>query len=98
MEANENLRDGRFIHAWIHANTISDVITLPLTTISFNHEDVPFVFVVNNNLAEQRWLTLGHEIMDQVEVVHGVSAGEWVIIRGYEQLKHNSPVQIIGHL
>lgn len=98
VEANESLRDGGFIHAWIHANTISDAITLPLTTISFNHEDAPFVFVVRNNLAEQRWLTLGHEIMDQVEVVHGVSAGEWVITHGYERLKHNSPVQIIGHL
>jgi RND family efflux transporter MFP subunit len=55
----------------------------------------PLVFVVENGLAKWRYIQIGPENEQFVEVLDGVKEGEQVIVEGHLTLAHDSPVRII---
>ena len=55
----------------------------------------PLVFVVENGLAKWRYIQIGQENEQFVEVLDGVKEGEQVIVEGHMTLAHDSPVRII---
>ncbi len=54
----------------------------------------PYVYVVNNNIAQQRVIKIGRELGDKIEVLSGLSAGETVVVTGQLNLSEGKPVQI----
>lgn len=55
----------------------------------------PLVFVVENGLAKWRYIQIGQENEQFVEVLDGVKEGEPVIVEGHMTLAHDSPVRVI---
>jgi multidrug efflux pump subunit AcrA (membrane-fusion protein) len=52
------------------------------------------VFVVKEDRAERRAVTVGLENGDQVEVLAGVTAGERVVVEGPQTLKDGDKVKV----
>ncbi|MGI9275089.1 MAG: efflux RND transporter periplasmic adaptor subunit [Endozoicomonas sp.] len=90
------LRDGMFVRAWIATKVKTDVLTIPWQVLSFR-EGQPFVYVVNDDQrVELRWLVLGLQGLEEVEVLGGLSEGERVVTRGQHLLKTGSRVKVLG--
>ncbi len=55
-----------------------------------------FVFVVANNKAERREVTLGSRSIGKAEILKGISPGETVVVRGTQIIRDGSAVSIRG--
>lgn len=51
-----------------------------------------YVFVVNNNRVERREVTLNQRLPGEVEVIQGLKAGDTVIARGTQRVRHGQTV------
>jgi multidrug efflux pump subunit AcrA (membrane-fusion protein) len=61
--------------------------------------DVPYVFVVTeDDTVEQREVTLGVTIGNQVEILDGISEGERVVIQGQSLLDDGANVRVIDEI
>lgn len=56
----------------------------------------PEIFVVEDNKAVRRKISIGKMLADQVEVTQGLSEGEEVILTGQINLEDGAPVQIMS--
>jgi multidrug efflux system membrane fusion protein len=54
----------------------------------------PYVYVVNNKVAQRRKITVGRELGDVIEVRGGLQAGDQVVTTGQLNLIDGKPVQI----
>ncbi len=72
------------------------VIIIPAKALLFEREgrDGPYCFVVEDDKAKKRSLTLGIINEDSVEVLTGVKLGESVVVVGKENLKDDSSVVV----
>jgi len=50
------------------------------------------IFVVKDGRAERRDVKLGERLPGEVEIVEGLAAGEQVVVRGVQKIRHNQPV------
>ncbi len=53
------------------------------------------VFVVEKGAAQERVISIGLENDEQVEVLSGLEAGERLVIKGFETLRHRSKVKVV---
>jgi HlyD family secretion protein len=53
-------------------------LQVPLSSLFRDHQDWA-VFVVNNNRAELRQVTIGHQNGLSAEIVSGLQPGEWIV-------------------
>ncbi|WP_087021279.1 efflux RND transporter periplasmic adaptor subunit [Thaumasiovibrio subtropicus] len=92
-----SLKEGQFVRAWIETSTLADAISLPLHALSFRNGK-PFVYVIDphTQIAERRDIQLGLQSIDRVEILHGLIAGERVVVRGQHLLVNGSSVTVIG--
>jgi len=56
-----------------------------------------YVFVVANNKAERREVTLGARTLGKAEILKGVAPGETIVIRGTQVIRDGSPVTVRGN-
>lgn len=54
----------------------------------------PYVYVVNQNVAQQRKLTIGRELGDNIEVLSGLQPGDQVVTTGQLNLTNGKSVQV----
>jgi len=54
----------------------------------------PYVYVVNQNIAQQRKLTIGRELGDNIEVLGGLQPGDQVVTTGQLNLTNGKSVQV----
>lgn len=55
-----------------------------------------YVFVIEDNAARKRPVNTGIIKDDMVEILDGIEAGELLVVKGQQLLKHNIPVKIVG--
>ncbi|MHA7833744.1 MAG: efflux RND transporter periplasmic adaptor subunit [Algiphilus sp.] len=60
--------------------------------------DAQFVFVISDNIAEQREVQLGMRTPGWAEILEGLAVGEQVVIRGAQGLSDGSAVEIMPPL
>jgi len=88
---DRSLLPGMFANINVIVPTKSNVLTVPQMAIQYS----PFgdtVFVVQNDKAVQRYVTLGEQRGAEVEVTRGLSAGETIVSIGGEKLQNGSAV------
>jgi multidrug efflux pump subunit AcrA (membrane-fusion protein) len=54
-----------------------------------------FVFTVQGGRALRKRVLTGFEKNEEVEILEGLSEGQWVVIRGQESLKDQATVKVI---
>jgi len=89
------LHPGMFVKADIITAEKDSVIVIPKDIIMTGNRG-KYVFVVGrNNTAEDRWLTIGLQNQESVEVIEGLKANDRLIIDGYETLRDRSKIKVI---
>ena len=88
------LRAGMRAEAEIEYKILKDVIIVPRKAILVRSER-PLVFVVENNIALWRYIEMGKQNSEDVEIKSGVEEGELVIVEGQLTLAHQSKVRIV---
>ena len=91
------LKAGMFTRVELKYDTHEDVLTVPYNAL-INQDNTQALYVIKDTKAERREVTLGYRENNIVEILSGVSAGEQIVIRGQQNLKDQSLVEIITPL
>lgn len=91
------LKSGMFTRVELKYDTHNDVITIPYNAL-ISQDDSQAVYVINDTIAERRVVNLGYREDNKVEITSGVSLGEQIVIRGQQDLKDQSLVEVITPL
>ncbi|MCZ4336471.1 efflux RND transporter periplasmic adaptor subunit [Shewanella colwelliana] len=94
---NATLKAGMFTRVELRYDTHSDVITVPYNAV-INQDNEYALYVIDGENASRRAVTLGYREADTVEVVSGITPGEQIVIRGHQNLKDQSLVEVISEL
>ena len=89
------LRPGAFAEVTVPVQTIKTAAVIPQTAVRPSERGF-LAYVVENNAAVERVLTLGMRTADGlVEVLSGLSPDEQLVVRGSEALRDGVPVRLI---
>ncbi|MCL1057993.1 efflux RND transporter periplasmic adaptor subunit [Shewanella gelidimarina] len=91
------LKAGMFTRVELRYDTHNDVITVPYNAL-VNQDNEFALYVIDGTSANRRTVTLGYREADTVEVVAGIEPGEQIVIRGHQNLKDQSLVEVISSL
>ncbi|GGP39385.1 RND transporter MFP subunit [Shewanella saliphila] len=91
------LKAGMFTRVELKYDTHQNVLTVPYNAL-INQDNTQALYVINDTIAERREVSLGYRENNTVEILSGVSAGEQIVIRGQQNLKDQSLVEIITPL
>lgn len=87
------LKPGMFAEIQISTGNKNDVIVVPKEAL-INRGADKTIYIVNNNVAEERVVETGLEAQDKVEIVRGLSLGEKYVIEGQQSLFNKAKVTI----
>lgn len=89
------LKIGMFADVVLNTQSISDAIVIPSESI-MQEEDKYYVYVVNNDVAEKRYIETGIFNNEFTEIKSGIKSGEYVVVVGKEYLsEQNNKVRIV---
>lgn len=92
LQLNTNqLRAGTYVMVGFDLGGKAKVLQIPKLALAEGIKN-PYVYVVKNNVASVRQITLGREIGENIEVVAGLEAGEEVVTSGQINLTDGSNV------
>jgi membrane fusion protein (multidrug efflux system) len=87
------LLPGMYASVEVEAGQPKSMLTVSQTAVTFN----PYgetVYVIEDNIAKQRFVTVGLKRGDQMVILTGLKEGELVVTSGQIKLRNNSPVKI----
>jgi membrane fusion protein (multidrug efflux system) len=93
QNADGRLKPGLFATARIEQAEQTPAILIPKAAVSTNGE-VSRVFVVKGDKAEERLITIGQTVGDNVEATTGIQAGDRVIVGGREKLRDGTAITV----
>lgn len=88
------LKPGMFVEVRIATGKKDNVLVIPRKAILYK-QGKTYVFVLKDNLASQREITLGLTEEDLAEVAAGIAEGDVIISVGVENLKDGQPVTVL---
>lgn len=88
---NHPLKAGMFGLLTFSAHSASSALWIPREAIMGSLKDAK-IFVIENNLAKSRKVSVGSENGTDVEILNGLKEGEVVVVNGQVNLKENSAV------
>jgi membrane fusion protein (multidrug efflux system) len=91
------LKAGMFTRVELKYDTHNNVVTVPYNAV-INQDNALALYVIKDEKALRREVSLGYRENDLVEIVEGVEPGERVVIRGQQNLKDQSLVEVITPL
>ncbi|MBM3422111.1 MAG: efflux RND transporter periplasmic adaptor subunit [Chlorobi bacterium] len=91
----EPLRAGMFVRVILKGSELRNVPVIPRTALSGSILS-PEVYVVKNQTARLRKITVGREYGDYLAVSSGLSEGELVVTNGQNELRDGAQVRIIA--
>ncbi|QYJ87569.1 efflux RND transporter periplasmic adaptor subunit [Shewanella mesophila] len=91
------LKAGMFTRVELRYDTHTNVITVPYNAV-VNQDNQFALYVIDGENASRREVSLGYREADTVEVTSGIEPGEQIVIRGHQNLKDQSLVEVISEL
>ncbi|MEI6859440.1 MAG: efflux RND transporter periplasmic adaptor subunit [Shewanella sp.] len=91
------LKAGMFTRVELRYDTHINVITVPYNAV-INQDNQFALYVIDGTNASRREVFLGYREADTVEIIAGIKAGELIVIRGQQNLKDQSLVEVISSL
>ena len=73
----------------------TDQIGIPESAVTIQG-DTAFVFVVNNDTAEQKNIKIGKRNFGKVSVLSGLSEGDIVISEGVSKVRNKAKVKVVN--
>ncbi|MBL4816538.1 MAG: efflux RND transporter periplasmic adaptor subunit, partial [Shewanella sp.] len=78
-------------------DTHNNVITVPYNAV-VNQDNQFALYVIDGTNVNRREVSLGYREADTVEIISGIEPGEQIVIRGQQNLKDQSLVEVISSL
>ncbi|QFU22307.1 efflux RND transporter periplasmic adaptor subunit [Shewanella eurypsychrophilus] len=94
---NAKLKSGMFTRVELRYDTHNNVITVPYNAV-VNQDNEFALYVIDGNNVNRRQVSLGYREADTVEIIAGIEPGEQIVIRGQQNLKDQSLVEVISTL
>ncbi len=88
---NGELRPGMFMNVVLDVASRENAVTVPEEAV-VGEGPRQIVYVVKDNRVERRQIQMGQRYAGRVEVTDGVAAGEMVVARGTQRVRHGMPV------
>ncbi len=90
------LKSGMFAQVFIQYGAHDDAVLLPQRAmLSVDNQNTVFV-VDDKGVANKVPVTIGYQSNGQVEILSGLKGDEKVVITGHQNLKDQSPVQVVN--
>ncbi|MFM7346186.1 MAG: efflux RND transporter periplasmic adaptor subunit [Tagaea sp.] len=90
--ADGSLKPGMFLNVGLAVATRDNALVVPEDALVAEGAR-QFVFVVSDGRSMRREVKLGLRQQGEVEIVEGVAAGDQIIVRGLQRVRHNAPVR-----
>jgi multidrug efflux system membrane fusion protein len=87
------LKAGTFVNVDFSQKSNQKALQIPRSALVESIKN-PYVFVVLNNIASRRTITVGRDFGDTIEVLSGLQVGDQVVTTGQLNLSDGKPVQI----
>ncbi|GAB3987259.1 efflux RND transporter periplasmic adaptor subunit [Spirosoma daeguense] len=87
------LKAGTFVNVDFSQKSNQKALQIPRAALVESIKN-PYVYVVENNVAHQRKISVGRDFGDTIEVLGGLSAGDVVVTTGQLNLSEGKPVQL----
>ena len=87
------LKAGTFVNVDFSQKSKEKSLQIPRISLVESIKN-PYVYVVNQNIAQQRKLTIGRELGDNIEVLGGLQPGDQVVTTGQLNLTNGKSVQV----
>ena len=79
----------------IEANRIDNALLIPVSAVHDFATHAPWVFLIQEGVAKKRLIGLGIESQGLVQVLSGLSAGDWVVPVQSAQVRDGLPVRVM---
>lgn len=79
----------------IEANRIDNALLIPVSAVHDFATQAPWVFLIQEGVAQKRLIGLGIESQGLVQVLSGLSAGDWVVPVQSAQVHDGLPVRVM---
>ncbi len=90
---HSDLKPGMFAQVNIEIESLEDRVLIPEDALLIRDRR-SLVFVVEDDLAKWKYVTIGEQNDEYIEIIEGINVGEDVIIEGHYTLAHDARVQI----
>ncbi|PZW51184.1 membrane fusion protein (multidrug efflux system) [Humitalea rosea] len=90
---DEALKPGLFLSVELELHRRADAVLVAEEAID-PVGDRAYLYVVRDGRAKRVEVALGARLPGEVEVTRGVTAGEQIVVRGIQRLRHDAPVRI----
>lgn len=91
---DRKLRRGMFTNLDLIVNVRNDALTVPEIALIFSGDDVYVFAVDNDHKAQMKKVKVGIRMAGKAEIIEGISAGENVVVEGYQKIGPGSSVSI----
>jgi membrane fusion protein, multidrug efflux system len=89
--SDEALKPGMFLSVEVVLDTRENAVMVPEDALLAEGAK-QFVFIIKDNRVERREVRLGQRFSGEVEVADGLKAGDTVVARGIQKIRHNQLV------
>ncbi len=94
QNSSSKLKPGMFVKVFIESNNLQSRVLIPKEALLVRDKR-PLVFVVEEGLAKWKYIEMGEQNDNFIEVSNGVEPGENVIVEGQYTLAHDAKVRVI---
>ncbi len=94
QNSSNRLKPGMFVKVFIESNNLQNRILIPKEALLVRDKR-PLVFVVEGDLAKWKYIQIGEQNDEYIEVKEGVEKSENVIVEGQYTLAHDAKVRVI---
>ncbi|MBO7605950.1 MAG: efflux RND transporter periplasmic adaptor subunit, partial [Elusimicrobiaceae bacterium] len=84
---------GNFINIFVAETSAKDELTVPQVAVAQDGNG-KYVMVVNDGIAEQRYIEVGETFKDRFVVTNGLKADETIAITGVQKLSNGQKVKV----
>lgn len=88
------LKPGMFAEISIEVDRRPDAVSILFDSV-MKDEGEEYVYVVNNDRAEKRYVETGLRVNEYAEIVSGLAEGEQIIYRGKEFIEDGSKIRVV---
>lgn len=93
---NGLLSSGMFVHVQQKLGMIKNTIVIPAAAVGADIKGY-YVFRVTNNKASKVYLKVGIQLPNKMQILHGLTVGDVIVVAGQQKLEDGSTVAISGH-
>lgn len=92
---NNTLKPGMFASVILYTAQHKDAVLVPIISLLYEGSNIR-LFVIENGVAKERTVKIGHKYGEFMEIIEGVGEGEHVVIAGQQGLFNEAKVNIAG--